>query len=57
MIKGRKYIQQDGVIILAGEKGTNGVVLYDPKNMWGVGYYSKCWNPEAFKPYNKKIIL
>ena len=47
--KGKKYIQQDGVVILAGENGTNGIVITDHKKMWGVGHYSDEWNPKAFK--------
>ncbi len=47
--KGKKYIQQDGVVILAGENGTNGIVISDHKKMWGVGHYSDEWNPKAFK--------
>ncbi len=47
--KGKKYIQQDGVVILAGENGTNGIVITDHKKMWGVGHYSDAWNPKAFK--------
>jgi hypothetical protein len=63
-IKGKKYMQEDGLIILAGEKGTNGVVIIDPKNLWGVGHYSEEWNPKAFKPlgtpkkmYNEEELL
>ena len=47
--KGEKYIQQDGVVIIAGENGTNGIVIVDPKKMWGIGHYSDEWNPNAFK--------
>jgi hypothetical protein len=47
--KGKKYIQQDGVVILAGENGTNGIVITDHKKMWGVGHYSDEWNPKSFK--------
>jgi len=57
MKKGKKYIQQDGVIILAGENQTDGIVVYDPKKMWGVGHYSKEWNPEAFTEYLEDIVL
>ncbi len=51
--KGEKYIQQDGVIILAGEKGTDGMVIIDPKKMWGVGYYRDTWNPKAFRLFEE----
>jgi hypothetical protein len=52
-IKGGKYIQQDGVIILAGENKTDGIVITDHKNTRGIGYYSDCWNPKAFKLYEE----
>ena len=52
-IKGGKYIQQDGVIILAGENKTDGIVITDNKNTRGIGYYSDCWNPKAFKLYEE----
>jgi len=48
LIKGNKYIQQDGVVILAGQSETSGTVVLDPKNMWGLGYFSDDWNPKAF---------
>jgi hypothetical protein len=47
--KGKKYIQQDGVVILAGEKETDGMVIADPKKTRSIGHYSKDWNPKAFK--------
>lgn len=50
---GKRYIQQDGVVILAGKKETNGMVIIDPKNMFSVGHYSKCWNPKAFRLYEE----
>jgi hypothetical protein len=52
-IKGGKYIQQDGVIILAGKNKTDGMVITDHKNTRGIGYYSDCWNPKAFKLYEE----
>lgn len=55
MKKGYKYIQQDGVIILAGQSETSGTVIYDPKNMWGVGYVSDDWNPDAFNLYEEDL--
>lgn len=57
MIKGKKYIQQDSVIILATGKKDKAIVIKDPKNMWGVGYYAKDWNPEAFTEYLDDIVL
>jgi hypothetical protein len=51
--KGQKYIQQDGIIILAGENKTDGMVIYEPIRSWGVGHYSDEWNPKAFKLYQE----
>jgi hypothetical protein len=55
-IKGKKYIsitQQDGVIILAGENKTDGMVIADPKNIKGIGHYDVRWNPKSFKLYEE----
>jgi hypothetical protein len=58
--KGKEYIQQDGVVILAGEKETDGMVIADPKKTRGIGHYSKDWNPKAFKileePKHPKVL-
>jgi len=54
--KGKTYVQQDGVIILAGENGTNGIVIKDPLGTRGVGHYADNWNPKAFCEYNQKAI-
>lgn len=54
--KGKTYIQQDGVIILAGENATDGIVIKDPLKSRGVGHYSDCWNPKAFCEYNLEAL-
>ena len=54
--KGKLYIQQDGVIILAGENGNNGIIIQDPLGTRGVGHYSDEWNPKAFCEFKQKAI-
>lgn len=54
--KGKTYIQQDGVIILAGEYGNDGIVIKDPLKSRGVGHYSNTWNPKAFCEYNLEAL-
>ena len=54
--KGKLYIQQDGVIILAGENGNNGIIIKDPLETRGVGHYSDEWNPKAFCEFKQKAI-
>lgn len=54
--KGKLYIQQDGVIILAGENVTDGIVIKDPLKSRGVGHYSNTWNPKAFCEYNLESL-
>jgi hypothetical protein len=47
--QGKKYIQQDNLVILAGENETDGMVISDPKNTTGIGHYAEDWNPKAFR--------
>lgn len=54
--KGKLYIQQDGVIILAGENGNNGIIIQDPLGTRGVGHYSDEWNPKAFCEFKQKAL-
>ena len=54
--KGKLYIQQDGVIILAGENGNNGIIIQDPLETRGVGHYSDEWNPKAFCEFKQKAL-
>lgn len=54
--KGKLYIQQDGVIILAGENGNNGIIIQDPLETRGVGHYSDEWNPKAFCEFKQKAV-
>jgi hypothetical protein len=54
--KGKSYIQKDGVIILAGENRTDGIVIKDPLGTRGIGHYSDVWNPKAFCEYNQKAL-
>ncbi|CAB4175679.1 hypothetical protein UFOVP1247_276 [uncultured Caudovirales phage] len=54
--KGKAYIQQDGVIILAGENATDGIVIKDPLKSRDVGHYSDSWNPKAFCEYNLEAL-
>lgn len=54
--KGKTYIQQDGVIILAGENATDGIVIKDPLKSRGVGHYSNEWNPKAFCEYSIELL-
>lgn len=54
--KGKLYIQQDGVIILAGENGNNGIIIQDPLKTRGVGHYSDEWNPKAFCEFKQEAL-
>lgn len=54
--KGKLYIQQDGVIILAGENGNDGIIIQDPLKTRGVGHYSDEWNPRAFCEFKQKAL-
>lgn len=54
-------LKSNEVVILMTNKDSfkngEGIVIYDPDDIHGVGYFSNNWSINCFEPFNKDIIL
>lgn len=54
-------LKNNELVVLMSDKDSfkngTGVVIHDPDDIHGVGYFSSDWSITCFEPFNKEIIL